>query len=96
MFRAMAHSETAGGILLITAAVLAMIFANTQLSDTYNGVLNLPVVVAIGTFEISKPVLLWVNDGLMALFFLLVGLEIKREILVGELSSPKKALRPST
>lgn len=94
VFRAMAHSETAGGILLIVAAALAMIFANTQLSDAYNGVLNLPVVVAFGTFEISKPLLLWVNDGLMALFFLLVGLEIKRELFEGHLSELNQVVLP--
>lgn len=92
VFRAMAQQETAGGVLLIAASILALIFANSYLSGFYNGVLNLPLVVAIGAFEISKPLLLWVNDGLMALFFLMVGLEVKREVLEGHLSDRKSVV----
>ena len=94
VFRAMAQQETAGGVLLIAASILALIFANSYLSGFYNGVLNLPLVVAIGAFEISKPLLLWVNDGLMALFFLMVGLEVKREVLEGHLSQPSQVVLP--
>lgn len=78
--------EAASGILLIAAAILALIAANTGLKAYYDQLLSVDVVVAIGSFSIAKPLLLWINDGLMALFFLLVGLELKREILVGELN----------
>lgn len=94
VFRALADSNTAGGILLIVASVLAMVFANSGLSGIYNEVLNLPLVVAIGGFEISKPLVLWVNDGLMALFFLMIGLEVKREILEGHLSELNQVVLP--
>jgi len=86
--------ESAGGILLIAATVLAMIAANTPLSDWYHQLLKLPVTVAIGDFAIDKPLLLWINDGLMAVFFFLVGLELKREVLEGELSKPSQILLP--
>jgi len=86
--------ESAGGILLIAATVLAMIAANTPLSFWYHQFLNLPVTVAIGEFAIDKPLLLWINDGLMAVFFFLVGLELKREVIEGELSKPSQVLFP--
>ena len=78
----------------MTAALMAMIFANTSASSLYNHFLELPVQVSFGDFAIAKPLLLWVNDGLMALFFLLIGLEIKREMLDGNLSSPKQIILP--
>ncbi|MEM9469684.1 MAG: Na+/H+ antiporter NhaA [Pseudomonadota bacterium] len=93
--------EAAGGILLVIAAVAAMIIANSPLFELYNYLLK-EVKFTIGVsdaggdgFGISKPVLLWINDGLMAIFFFLVGLEIKREILTGELSSRDKILLPA-
>lgn len=82
------------GILLIFAAALALIFDNTALAPLYDALLTTPVTIMIGNFGIDKPLLLWVNDGLMAIFFFLIGLEIKREILKGELSSLKKATLP--
>lgn len=87
--------ESAGGILLVVAAVLALICANSPLIRIYEWILQLPVTVAIGQFGLSKPLLLWINDGLMAVFFLLVGLEIKREALEGELSSRDQILLPA-
>ncbi len=66
--------ESASGIILMFAAIAAMIIANSPLSSYYDLLLNLPVMVAVGSFEIAKPLLLWINDGLMALFFFLVGL----------------------
>lgn len=88
------HHEAFGGVLLIACAALAMLFANTPLSGAYNEFLEIPVTVAIGNLVIDKPLLLWVNDGLMALFFLLIGLEIKREIFEGNLSSPSQIALP--
>jgi Na+:H+ antiporter, NhaA family len=86
--------EAAGGILLIAAAVLAMIFANSPLAALYDGFRELPVQVRIGSLDLAKPLLLWINDGLMAVFFLLVALEIKREVLSGQLSSRAQLLQP--
>ncbi|MEB4590167.1 Na+/H+ antiporter NhaA [Candidatus Thiothrix sp. Deng01] len=86
--------ESASGILLVIATLLAMIAANSPAQLLYDALLSTPVEVRIGALEIAKPLLLWVNDGLMALFFLLVGLEIKREILHGELADPAKAALP--
>ena len=86
--------ESSGGILLVMAAVLAMILKNSFLADNYDALLATPVAIRIGGFEIFKPLLLWINDGLMAIFFFLVGLELKREVLEGELSRPAQVVLP--
>ena len=86
--------ETAGGILLILSAMVAMIFANTPLLPYYELLLSTPVEVRVGGLEIAKPLLLWINDGLMAVFFFLVGLELKRELLEGELSDVRNIILP--
>ncbi len=86
--------ESSAGLLLMGAALLAIVANNTLLSGWYGGLLSTPVAIQVGSLEIAKPLLLWINDGLMAVFFLLVGLEIKREILEGELSSFDKAVLP--
>ncbi|MVW88019.1 Na+/H+ antiporter NhaA [Pseudomonas sp. PB101] len=86
--------EAASGLLLIAAAVLALIINNSPLSWLYNGLLDTPVVAQIGALKIAKPLLLWINDGLMALFFLLIGLEVKREVLDGQLSKPSQIVLP--
>lgn len=88
------RSEASGGLLLVLASVLALMVANSPINDWYISLLNVPVIFSIGAFEINKPMLLWVNDGLMALFFFMVGLEIKREVLVGHLSDPKQLVLP--
>lgn len=88
------HSKTAPGILLCLAAVAALVFANTPLMSFYASFKNIPVVFQAGDFLIDKPLLLWINDGLMAIFFLLIGLEIKREMVEGHLSSLDKAILP--
>jgi len=77
--------EAAGGILLAGAAVAAMALANSPLERWYGAFLETPVEVRAGAFEIAKPLLLWINDGLMAVFFFLVGLELKREVRRSEL-----------
>lgn len=87
--------EAASGILLFLAAVLAMIVANSPLAPWYGQFIDLPVAVRIGPLEIAKPLLLWINDGLMAVFFLLVGLELKREVLEGELADPRQVALPA-
>ena len=86
--------ETSAGILLMFAALLALIANNSPLSQYYAAFLDVPVQLRVGGLEIAKPLLLWINDGLMAIFFFLVGLEIKREVLQGELSSISKATLP--
>jgi len=87
--------ESASGILLILAAITALILANSLLSDFYTTLLNIPVHIRIGALEIAKPLLLWINDGLMAVFFFLIGLELKREFVEGELSDPQKIILPA-
>lgn len=79
--------EAATGILLILSMLFAMVMANSTFSPRYHSFLSLPVVVSMGTFMIAKPLLLWINDGLMAIFFLMVGLEIKREVIEGSLKN---------
>jgi NhaA family Na+:H+ antiporter len=86
--------EASSGILLIVAALVALVCANTPLHDLYQAFRELPVQLRIGAFGIDKPLLLWINDGLMALFFLLVALEIKRETLSGQLSSRDQLVLP--
>lgn len=86
--------EASAGLILMLAAAFALMANNSPLSHLYDALLSTPVVIQIGAFDISKPLLLWINDGLMAVFFFLVGLEIKREILQGELSSFDKAALP--
>jgi NhaA family Na+:H+ antiporter len=86
--------ESASGILLIIAATLAIVIANSPLELYYNLLLDTPVEVRVGAFEIAKPLLLWINDGLMAMFFFLVGLELKREVLEGELSDRSNIILP--
>lgn len=87
--------EAASGLLLMVAAFLALIVANSPLDWVYEKLLTLNLTVAIESFAISKPLLLWVNDGLMAVFFLLVGLELKREAKIGELNSVQKVMLPA-
>jgi NhaA family Na+:H+ antiporter len=87
--------ESASGIILLFAAIFAMLLANSPWGSWYDMLLDVPVVVAVGQLEIAKPLLLWINDGLMALFFFLVGLELKREFLEGDLSKPGQVTLPA-
>ena len=86
--------EASGGILLIIAAALALVCANSPLEDLYEDLFRLPVQVRIGELDLDKPLLLWINDGLMAVFFLLVGLELKREMIHGQFSQRSQMLLP--
>ncbi len=87
--------ESAGGILLLGSVALAMLAANTPLATLYAALLDTTVAVQVGALAVTKPLLLWVNDGLMAVFFFLIGLEIKREFIEGELSSPARIALPA-
>ena len=94
MMREFLAMETAGGILLVGATITAMWLANTGFASAYMAFLDIPVAIKFGALEIAKPLLLWINDGLMAVFFFLIGLEIKREFLKGELSSLSQIALP--
>ncbi len=86
--------EAAGAILLLIAAALAMILNNSPVADLYQAFLDTPVEIRIGALQIAKPLFLWVNDGLMAVFFFMIGMEVKREVLIGELSQPSQLSLP--
>jgi Na+:H+ antiporter, NhaA family len=88
------HSETASGVVLLSVTVLALIIANTPLVGPYDDFLHASITISVGPFTLSETVLHWINDGLMAIFFFLVGLELKREALVGELSNLRQAALP--
>lgn len=88
------HKETTSGFLLMGCALLALIAANTALAETYQHFIHTKIGFNFGGWSIEKTLHHWVNDGLMALFFFVVGLELKREILVGELAEPKQAILP--
>ena len=93
-FQEFFSKEALSGLLLIFSTIVALIWANSALSSYYTGLWETIITVGVGAGSISKPLLLWVNDGLMAIFFFLIGLEIKRELLSGELSTRKKATLP--
>ena len=87
--------ESAGGIILMVVAALALVMSNSPLAGLYDGFIDTPVAVEIGSLKLKKPLLLWINDGLMAIFFFLVGLEIKREALEGKLATREEATLPA-
>lgn len=93
-FRQFIRKDASSGILLIICTVVALLWANSPFSGSYSGLWDTPVSITIGDTSFSKPLLLWVNDGLMAIFFFTIGLEIKREIIDGELSSFRQAALP--
>lgn len=88
------QTDASSGIILVMASILALVLANSPLSPSYNSFLEFPVSIVLGSFEISKPLVLWINDGLMAIFFFVVGLEIKRELLYGQLASKDQVILP--
>jgi NhaA family Na+:H+ antiporter len=87
--------EAAGGIMLMAATALAIVAANSPAVTLYQAFLDAPVEVRVGAIHVAKPALHWINDGLMAVFFFLVGLELKREFLDGELSSWRQVALPA-
>jgi NhaA family Na+:H+ antiporter len=86
--------ESVAGILLFGATIMALIWANSSYVDYYENLLQYKIGISFHNFELKKPLLLWINDGLMAIFFFLIGLELKRELLVGEINTLKKAAFP--
>lgn len=96
LFHRFVSSDAAGGIVLIIAAALAMLLANLDItSSLYQSFLAMPVDVRVGALHINKNMLLWINDALMAIFFLLIGLEVKRELVCGSLASRRQAAFPA-
>ncbi|GAL60768.1 Na+/H+ antiporter NhaA [Algibacter lectus] len=93
-FQKFVKIESFSGILLMFATLLALVWANSLYGDSYRELWQYDLGIITETFEFKKPLILWINDGLMAIFFLLIGLEIKRELLIGELNSPKKIAFP--
>ena len=93
-FREFLRSEQTGGIILFSCVVISLFIANSSVADAFQDILDIKIGYSNAFLNLEYPVSLWINDGLMSIFFLLVGLEIKREILTGELSSPKKAALP--
>ena len=93
-FYRFARREASGGILLVIAALIALIWANSRWAHSYFEILETEIGIMVGQFGFSEPLHFWINDGLMAIFFFVVGLEIKREFAVGELRSPRRAMLP--
>lgn len=93
-FQAFLHAEASGGILLLICTVIALVWANTPFAENYFHLWHTGISISIGSFILSYSLHHWINDGLMAVFFFVVGLEIKREFLVGELSTSQKAALP--
>lgn len=93
-FQKFVKIESLSGVLLFSATLIAMIWANSGFSESYNALWQYRIGIGSETFQLTKPLILWINDGLMALFFFLIGLEIKRELLIGELNGLRKAMFP--
>lgn len=93
-FQKFIRLQSASGILLLLTTIIAMVWANSPFADSYSDFWNYEIGFSADSINLNKPLLLWVNDGLMAIFFFLIGLEIKREFLIGELNSTKKVMFP--
>ena len=93
-FQKFFSTQASGGIILLICAVIAIVWANSPWSESYSTIWHYHLKIGVEGFMIDKPLELWINDGLMAIFFYVVGLEIKRELVVGELSSIKQAIFP--
>src|SRR5512139_416233 len=95
-FQKFDRAQSLGGILLFGATIIAVIIANSQLSGWYENLRDTPLGIEFNRFSLTKPLIMWINDGLMAIFFFMIGLEIKRELMVGELNSASRAALPLT
>jgi NhaA family Na+:H+ antiporter len=93
-FREFVHLEAAGGVVLLFCTILAFVWANSPLRESYFALWHTPITIEFGQYVLEESLLHWINDALMAVFFFIVGLEIKREILAGELAEPRKAALP--
>jgi NhaA family Na+:H+ antiporter len=93
-FQEFLHAESSGGILLLAVTVFALIWANSPWAETYHEIWQTPISIVVGRHALTETVLEWINDGLMAMFFFVIGLELKREMLVGELASVRQAALP--
>ncbi|WP_458628848.1 Na+/H+ antiporter NhaA [Winogradskyella sp. PC D3.3] len=93
-FQKFVKIESFSGILLLLTTITALVWANSSYGDIYREIWQYDIGIVTQSFEFKKPLILWINDGLMAIFFFLIGLEIKRELLIGELNSPKKIAFP--
>jgi hypothetical protein len=94
LFQEFIHAESSRGILLLISSVVAFVWANSPWATLYTEVWEIPLSITLGNVGLTKPLAFWINDGLMAMFFFVVGLEIKREALTGELNSPRRAALP--
>jgi len=94
MLREFVKWEAASGVLLLLAALLAMVVENSPMKPLYDAMLDIPIEIRVASFELAKPLLLWINDGLMVIFFFLIGLEVKREMIRGALSEPDQIRLP--
>ena len=93
-FQKFVKIESFSGILLMFAALIALVWANSSFGDSYQSLWQFKIGFTTESFELNKPLILWINDGLMAIFFFLIGLELKRELLIGEINTVKKAAFP--
>ena len=94
LFQEFAHAQASSGIVLLACVIVAIVWANSPFGSSYYDLWHLHFAVRIGDFVFDKPLEYWINDGLMAIFFFVVGLEIKREVIAGELASPRRAMLP--
>ncbi len=93
-FQKFVNLQSSTGILLLATTIIALVWANSAFADSYQTLWNYELGIVTDSFELKKPLILWVNDGLMSIFFFLIGLEIKREFLIGELNTAKKVMFP--
>jgi Na+:H+ antiporter, NhaA family len=93
-FQEFIQAESSRGILLLLSSFVAVAWANSPWASQYREVWEIPLSITLGSVGLTKPLAFWINDGLMAMFFFVVGLEIKREVLTGELNSPRRAALP--
>jgi len=94
-FERVLRSPAIAGVVLLASMLVAFAWVNSPFADAYEAIHHAPASISIGSFELSKPLILWINEGLMVVFFFLIGLEIKREVFEGQLSSPKQIALPA-